>query len=90
RLDAFCENIRKCGFDVINNSNYEIIITGNKEKPKTVPIIKTYEDHRIAMAFAPLSATLGEIIIDKPEVVLKSYPSFWNDLQGIGYEISYV
>jgi 3-phosphoshikimate 1-carboxyvinyltransferase len=41
--------------------------------------IKTYNDHRMAMAFAPL-ALKTEISIENPEVVSKSYPGFWEDL----------
>ena len=48
--------------------------------------IKTYEDHRMAMAFAPLALKLGEIIIDEPEVVSKSYPNFWVDIEKIGFK----
>jgi len=44
--------------------------------------IHTYDDHRMAMAFAPL-AMLEEIIIQEPSVVVKSYPSFWEDLSKI-------
>ena len=50
----------------------------------TNPIIKTYNDHRMAMAFAPL-ALLNEISIENPEVVKKSYPEFWEDLKGVGF-----
>ena len=45
--------------------------------------IHTYEDHRMAMAFAPLSA-LMEMVIDEPDVVVKSYPGFWKDLDQAG------
>ena len=45
-------------------------------------IIKTYDDHRMAMAFAPL-AMLMDVTIEEPNVVVKSYPSFWDDLQKI-------
>jgi 3-phosphoshikimate 1-carboxyvinyltransferase len=44
---------------------------------------ETYEDHRMAMAFAPI-ATLQKITIQNPEVVSKSYPSFWTDLETAG------
>ena len=50
-------------------------------------IIKTYNDHRMAMAFAPL-ALLGKITIEHPEVVAKSYPSFWVELEKAGFLIS--
>lgn len=46
----------------------------------------TYEDHRMAMAFAPL-ALLGNIEIENPNVVKKSYPKFWMDLEGVGFVV---
>ncbi len=49
-------------------------------------LISTYQDHRMAMAFAPLSL-LTSIEIDESNVVSKSYPSFWNDLQKIGVSV---
>ncbi|MFN8321149.1 MAG: hypothetical protein U0T74_00700 [Chitinophagales bacterium] len=48
--------------------------------------IATYNDHRMAMSFAPL-ALLGEIEIEHPNVVEKSYPGFWNDLEKAGFVI---
>lgn len=51
-----------------------------------IPRFETYKDHRMAMAFAPL-ALLGPIQIEKPEVVSKSYPAFWEDLKSLGFEI---
>ena len=50
------------------------------------PTFATYEDHRMAMAFAPL-ALLGKISIEKPMVVEKSYPNFWKDLESLGFNI---
>ena len=46
--------------------------------------IETYKDHRIAMAFAPM-ALLHPIIIFDPDVVSKSYPTFWKDLESLGF-----
>lgn len=46
--------------------------------------IKTYQDHRMAMAFAPLALKVP-IVIEDAEVVSKSYPSFWEDLKSIGF-----
>ena len=51
------------------------------------PRFATYEDHRMAMAFAPL-AMLGRIEVEEPMVVIKSYPDFWKDLQSIGFSVS--
>ena len=53
---------------------------------KAKPVFETYEDHRMAMAFAPL-AMQHPISIEEPDVVVKSYPDFWKDLQGLGYVI---
>ncbi|MBP6230485.1 MAG: 3-phosphoshikimate 1-carboxyvinyltransferase, partial [Paludibacteraceae bacterium] len=47
--------------------------------------IDTYEDHRMAMAFAPACIKLGKVIINEPHVVTKSYPTFWEDLQNVGF-----
>lgn len=52
--------------------------------------VRVYSDHRMAMSFAPLSMVLGEIIIDSPSVVAKSYPGFWDDLKSAGFELSEV
>lgn len=44
-----------------------------------VPSIHTYDDHRMAMAFAPVGM-VSPILIEEPGVVVKSYPGYWNDL----------
>lgn len=49
--------------------------------------IETYDDHRMAMAFAPLCMK-GNVIIENPSVVMKSYPRFWEDLSSIGLTLS--
>jgi 3-phosphoshikimate 1-carboxyvinyltransferase len=52
--------------------------------------IRTFADHRMAMSFAPLAIPLGEIIIESPNVVNKSYPSFWEDLKKVGFTLEEV
>lgn len=49
--------------------------------------IKTYQDHRMAMAFAPLALKVP-IVIEEAEVVSKSYPTFWNDLKSAGFSVA--
>jgi 3-phosphoshikimate 1-carboxyvinyltransferase len=49
--------------------------------------IDTYDDHRMAMAFAPVALTRGTIVINNPEVVSKSYPNFWQDLKKCGFKL---
>lgn len=51
-------------------------------------IIETYEDHRMAMAFAPLALKIQQLEIEEPAVVVKSYPTFWDDLQKAGFTIN--
>ncbi len=60
-----------------------------KANIEKVPSFATYKDHRMAMAFAPL-AILFDIMIEKHEVVSKSYPNFWNDLSSLGFHIEKV
>lgn len=50
------------------------------------PVFQTYEDHRMAMAFAPLSMW-GEVRIEHPGVVEKSYPAFWDDIRHLGFTV---
>jgi 3-phosphoshikimate 1-carboxyvinyltransferase len=50
--------------------------------------IKTYEDHRMAMAFAPLAMVLPQVEIEDAEVVNKSYPAFWQDFEKAGFILS--
>lgn len=50
--------------------------------------IDTYDDHRMAMAFAPVAMVLGSIDINDPEVVSKSYPRYWDDLKEAGFDLN--
>lgn len=59
-------------------------------RPTPGTVIHTYDDHRMAMAFAPVSLVLGSIDIDHPEVVSKSYPHFWQDLEEAGFDIEVI
>lgn len=68
----------------VNDSN--LILKTGIDASSTVRI-KTYQDHRMAMAFAPLALVLDGIQIENPEVVEKSYPDYWNQLQNLGFTI---
>jgi 3-phosphoshikimate 1-carboxyvinyltransferase len=61
-------------------SNHQTIQQSNNLKIKNYQI-KTYNDHRMAMAFAPLALVFGEVVIENPDVVEKSYPHYWEDLK---------
>lgn len=77
RVLALQNELQKIGgelVEVVKDFKYEIrFIECN---PFETPKIETYEDHRMAMAFAPVSM-LREVEIEEPEVVVKSYPEFW-------------
>lgn len=49
--------------------------------------IDTYDDHRMAMAFAPSAMVMPSVTINNPQVVTKSYPGYWDDLKSVGFEI---
>lgn len=65
----------------------EYFMLEGKATVEGTPVFQTYEDHRMAMAFAPL-AMLGEVGIEEPKVVDKSYPAFWEDLKVLGFVVS--
>ncbi len=59
-----------------------------EEMPSGPIRIETYEDHRMALSFAALAMVLPQVEIADPEVIVKSYPGFWNDLESTGFRIS--
>lgn len=80
RLLALQNELKKVGaITVITNDSLEIV---DFFEPKELPTIKTYNDHRMAMSFAPLSL-LRDLSIENPSVVEKSYPDFWTDFYSI-------
>ncbi|MEE4198587.1 MAG: 3-phosphoshikimate 1-carboxyvinyltransferase [Bacteroidales bacterium] len=89
RIKALVNELKKLGIHLQTNGKNYITWTGGEPiKIGANHAIKTYYDHRMAMAFAPLAINTGALIIDDPEVVKKSYPDFWNDLKIFGFKIS--
>lgn len=66
----------------------ELIQRGEYGLPDESAVIETYHDHRMAMSFAPLALAYHRIRIAAPDVVTKSYPAFWTDLQHIGFRLN--
>jgi 3-phosphoshikimate 1-carboxyvinyltransferase len=86
RIKALQTELAKIGVSLIEkNLTYKLDCT-HLVLPKKIQIA-TYEDHRMAMAFAPLALLIDEVEILDPEVVAKSYPHFWDDLKTAGFEI---
>ena len=86
RLLALKKEIEKFDVDRVDVSDQSITLKNNSDL-KTGVSIDTYNDHRMALSFAPLSL-INPIIINNPEVVSKSYSNFWNDLKLLGFNIS--
>ena len=86
RISALQTELKKLGF-VLKTGEASMEWTGERCEAETNPIISTYEDHRMAMAFAPACLKTGEISIKDPDVVSKSYPEFWEDLKRARFEI---
>lgn len=85
RLEALNIELQKLGAKITVTDDTLTLEASSTIIPNTA--IDTYNDHRMAMAFAPL-ALKTDIIINNAEVVSKSYPSFWEDLRSIGFKIS--
>lgn len=84
RLVALQTELTKLGAEVQVTS--EALLLQPAASIKSNIVISTYQDHRMAMAFAPL-ALKTTLTIEEAEVVSKSYPNFWNDLKQVGFEI---
>lgn len=83
RVSALITELHKLGFLLRQeNDGEQLIWEGKTCHSDPLPRIATYEDHRMAMSFAPV-ALLRPLFIENPQVVSKSYPSFWEDLQRV-------
>jgi 3-phosphoshikimate 1-carboxyvinyltransferase len=83
RVAALIHELRKLGFVLRAEGDERLIWDGTRCTPDEHPVIATYDDHRMAMAFAPAALCHEELTIEHPEVVTKSYPNFWEDLKQI-------
>ncbi len=87
RIEALKKEMRKLGYVIESRNDSELIWDGETCEPQMEKGIDTYEDHRMALAFAPYALKSGEIIINNPQVVTKSYPHFWESLAEAGFTI---
>lgn len=86
RIAALQNEIDKFGAELVADGETYHLLTANVKEPEHLSIA-TYEDHRMAMAFAPLALVFKELIIEEPQVVEKSYPMFWEHLTQQGFEM---
>ena len=87
RIEALKTELKKVGYVIHDENDNTLFWDGETCEPSFAPI-DTYEDHRMALAFAPLAFKFPQIEINHPEVVSKSYPHYWEDLKKVGFEIS--
>ena len=88
RIHALITELRKLGFVLRSETDGILSWQGERVQAETSPVIDTYEDHRMAMAFAPASQIIPNLRIAHPQVVSKSYPNYWEDLRKAGFEIN--
>ena len=83
RIAALINECKTLGFVLKEVVSGTLAWDGEKCAPAIEININTYEDHRMAMAFAPAVIKLGSILISEPDVVSKSYPSFWQEFEKV-------
>lgn len=87
RIKALKTEMHKLGFVLHDVNNSELYWDGERCEPQQDAAIDTYEDHRMALAFAPAVFRLDHLCINNPQVVSKSYPNYWEDLIKAGFEV---
>ena len=88
RICALITELRKLGYVIHAEQDSILWWDGERCPADEQPSIDTYEDHRMAMAFAPACLVCPSIRINEPQVVSKSYPRYWDDLQAAGFGIT--
>ncbi|MDE6756873.1 MAG: 3-phosphoshikimate 1-carboxyvinyltransferase [Muribaculaceae bacterium] len=88
RLEALRAELDKFGIIVEIRNDSELVWNGARHPIFERPVIDTYDDHRMAMSFAPTAVIIPGIVIRDAEVVSKSYPGFWDDLTSAGFTIT--
>jgi len=86
RIAALQNELAKIGVTLTENNLVYTLSTDELHFPEKITVA-TYEDHRMAMAFAPLALLINEVEIEEMQVVEKSYPYFWEDLKKAGFSV---
>lgn len=88
RLEALCKEMAKLGVILTTERDSVIKWDGRRVPIRELPVIDTYDDHRMAMAFAPAAMYIPGLIIKDCETVNKSYPRFWENMQKAGFTLA--
>ena len=85
RVAAVVRELRRCGVDAEEQADGFIVRPGPRRHPEPVhgAVIQTYDDHRMAMAFALLGLRVPGVAIADPGCVAKTFPGFWIALEGL-------
>ena len=87
RIEALKKEMRKLGYIITDINDSELKWDGDRCEPDEEPAIDTYEDHRMALAFAPACLRFPKLRINEPQVVSKSYPDFWEHLENADFGV---
>ena len=86
RVGALITELRKLGYVLRAEGDELLVWDGTRCEAESAPTIATYDDHRMAMSFAPAALCFGGLTIEHPEVVAKSYPGFWKEVKKLQIE----
>ena len=87
RIAAMQQELDKIGLPLVPLATTWNLGVNLSEPDLSGVTFDTHNDHRMAMALAPLALRFGKIAVNDPEVVAKSYPMFWEDLKTIGFKV---
>lgn len=88
RLTALAKELSKIGVVTETIGDHTLEWNGRRRPLIEIPTFDTYNDHRMAMAFAPVAAYIPGIVVRDVEVVGKSYPEYWDHLRRAGFDIT--
>jgi 3-phosphoshikimate 1-carboxyvinyltransferase len=84
RISSMQKELGKVGTQIVNEDGAYRLIPGKNPLKGESPVFESHGDHRMAMSLAPLAMKCGEVSVRNPEVVRKSYPDFWDELEKTG------
>lgn len=90
RMAALIKEMGKLGYVLREEEGSILSWEDERDEMAIDAAIDTYEDHRMAMAFAPACIVIPQVRINNPQVVSKSYPRYWEDLKKAGFIIKEV
>ena len=87
RIAALISQLAKLGYAVEEGEDCSLVWDGSKSEAEGTVEIATFDDHRMAMAFAPAAAKFNDLVVLDSGVVSKSYPEYWKHLEEVGFKL---